>query len=352
MTVDVERIKTELMKPENEPIRWLLGKVLLNAGDNRLSDDLVTGGAGIAAHWNEVITNFRSLLVEPSAAVGKIASEVKLPTGLERAERDARLRDLYAECAVVLWLNSTRAYRDFEAIPSGTVARPDFRARQGDASVGIEVKNLREQEDIIDVIAQRRWEELCQIEPEKYNFSIRLFHIHHGWISANARSELRQLLDQFPDRNSDSVEQALDGEIVVRVEKTGPPSRESRPEFDCRQALQTTSVVAAGEAELIIHSAILDKDFVQDDQAFKLFFLKVLRKVAEATPKFFSRESEPYDRRLIAFRWELSRPLFDRDYIVRTKTVIETMMQQVDLPLEIDFFYGNPPLGAGGKRKR
>ena len=76
MAVDVERINSELMKPENEPIRWLLGKVLLNAGDNRLSDDLVTGGAGIAAHWNEVIINFRSLLVEPSAAVGKIASEI------------------------------------------------------------------------------------------------------------------------------------------------------------------------------------------------------------------------------------------------------------------------------------
>jgi hypothetical protein len=341
--MDFDRLADELSKPANESIRWLLGDALLNGGDNILTDALLRGGIYPVPHWNALIRQFRVLLKEPELAVAKVRAEVKLPAKLDRVERDGRLRDVYAECASVIWLHHHRGHFSFEALPSAVAARPDFRARHGSQTIGIEVKNLREPGDVIDVVAQRRWHELKRRDPSKYSFGIQLFHLHHSWISDNARSRLRTILDQLPDRREEVIEETLDGDITVRIEKSTAPVSERGPEFDCSRLMQT-ALYSGDDAGLVIRSAILESDLLHDQNDFQGFFLKVLRVVAEATPKFFARSAESFDNNLVAMRWETPSPIIDPTYVERSKTLVETLFKNIGLSLHLEIFYGNPPL--------
>jgi len=225
------------------------------------------------------------------------------------------------------------------------IALPDFRVRHKGRKVGIEVKNLREPTDMIDVVARHRWDELKQRDPSKYCFPIQIYHLHHNWISDAARNRLCTILDQLPGRKEEVIEEVLDGEIPIRIEKGRPaPTSTWRPEFDCSRIMQTSQMYGDTEAGLVIRSAIVEQDLLFDESGFQAFFLKAFRVVASATPKFFAHKAENFDDHLIAVRWEPPRPLIDLSYVHRTKMLIEALFKEIGLSLSLEIYYANPPL--------
>jgi len=158
-----ENIKRELAKPENEPLFWLLGRALMEGKDNFLVEALLEGRLLVLDHWNKSIATFRSALVNPEAAELKISREFNL-TRTERVERDGTIRDLYAEILSVLTL-SQLGYSQFRALLQQVQPTPDYEARYNDKQVGIEVKNLREPDDLIRVVAERHWDDLVRRSP-------------------------------------------------------------------------------------------------------------------------------------------------------------------------------------------
>jgi hypothetical protein len=332
----LEKIKDELSKPENEPLAWLLGACLIEGKDNFLSDAVAGGHVGVLAHWNKSIAAFRYALVNSNEAQLKISREFTLKRQ-ERVERDGALRDLYAEILSVLTL-SQLGYSQFRALLPEMQPTPDYEAVHKDRKIGIEVKNLREPDDLIRVIAERHWNSLVRRSPERYRFRLRILHSHQGWISENARSRLRTLLDQLPDRKDPVVMETLEGDVTVQLIR-GDREDVIDPKFDCQVMEQSITPHSYGEAGLVIQSPITAGDLEFDLSDYRQFFLKVLRIVAQATPKFFSRNSTPYEHRLLTLRWETARAMIDLSYIGNTKRIIEGLFSQVGLQLEVMIFF-------------
>jgi hypothetical protein len=98
--------------------------------------------------------------------------------------------------------------------------------------------------------------------------------------------------------------------------------------------------------QALIQSPITSADFQFDVADYRQFFLKTLRVVAQATPKFFSRHSTPYAHHLLTMRWETASPM-----IAPSKGVIEALFGQVGLQLEIMIFFKDTlPETAGRER--
>jgi hypothetical protein len=343
-----ETIENELGKPENEPLCWLLGTSLIHGKDTFLSEAVENKHANVLNHWNKSIATFREVLVNADQACLKISREFALK-GPERVERDGTLRDLYAEILAVLTLSQV-GYSEFRALLPGVQPTPDYEAIHHDTKVGIEVKNLREPDDLIRVIAERHWNVLVRRSPERYNFPLRILHSHQGWISGEARSRLRMLLDQLPDRQADVLEEDLDNGITVKFIR-GYIEYATDSSFDCRVLEQSVTPHSYGKADLVIQSPVTPRDLGFNPTDYQQFFLKVLRVVANATPKFFSRNSLPYAKRLLVLRWETASPMIDLSYIGHTKRTIEGLFSQVGLQLEIMILFKDTlPETAGQER--
>jgi hypothetical protein len=331
-----EKINRDLAKPENEPLFWLLGRALMEGKDNFLVDAILEGRVLVLTHWNKSIAAFRSALVNPEDAQLKISREFKLAQ-TERVERDGTIRDLYAEILSVLTL-AQLGYSQFRALLQQVQPTPDYEAIYKDKQVGIEVKNLREPDDLIRVIAERHWNDLVRRLPQRYSFPVHIQHSHQGWIPESARSRLRTLLDQLPDRTDSVVDETLEDGITIKIIR-GDHGRVADPKFDCEVLAQSITPHAYGDAGLVIQSPITPADFQFDATDYRQFFLKVLRVVTQATLKFFSRHSTPYAHHLLAMRWETASPMIDLSYIGRTKGIIEALFSQIGLQLEIMIFF-------------
>lgn len=286
-----EKLHRDLAKPENEPLFWLLGRALVEGKDNFLLDAILEGRVLVLAHWNKSIAAFRSALVNPEDAQLKISREFKLAQ-TERVERDGTIRDLYAEILSVLTL-AQLGYSQFRALLQQVQPTPDYEAIYKGKHVGIEVKNLREPDDLIRVIAERHWNDLVRRLPQRYSFPLHIQHSHQGWIPESARSRLRTLLDQLPDRADSVVDEILEDGIPIKIIR-GDHGRVADPKFDCEVLAQSITPHAYGDAGLVIQSPITPADFQFDVTDYQQFFLKVLRVVTQATLKFFSRHSTPY----------------------------------------------------------
>jgi hypothetical protein len=331
-------LDSELSKPENEPLRWLLRDILLAGASNFLSEMIVARQR--TTIWNRMIERYRSLLINPDEAPQKVAKEVNLNAPI-RERCDGRLNDLYAEILAVVTL-AEQGYRDFEVVVEQEKA-PDFRARKGGASALIEVKNLREPEDLINVAVSRRWTRLRAEKPHRYNFPVQVYHSHQRPVSKPALKQLLTLLDQLPDRSSDRIQQELDGGIVIRIQK-GDADWVPAPEFDCGVSGQRTVRESENRAQMVIRSPLRLEDFQFRPEDFQQFFLKGLRVTAEATGQLFSRSiSHPGDN-IVALRWEAPYGMYYEVFLNEPKRMIEALFQEAGLRLELLILIDNNPL--------
>jgi hypothetical protein len=320
-----ELLDLELSRPENEPLHWLLREALLQGEANYLSDMTLARRANLTL-WNRMIDRYRSVLVNPDAAVKKVSKEVNLAVGA-REERDGTLNDLYAELLAVVTL-AERGYQRFEAVVEQTKS-PDFMAENGTASVMIEVKNLREPDDRIHVAAARWWARLRDKEPHRYNFPIQVYHDHQGPITLAALKRLRTLLSQLPDRAGDRLQETLDGGIELRIQK-GNAEWIPKPEFECSVGGQRTVTEPPTHAQVIIRSPLRIRDFEFNSEDFQRFFLKVLRKVSEATTQLFPPEaSTTTAERIAALRWEAPHGMYFESYLTEPKSLIEGIFREI-----------------------
>jgi hypothetical protein len=331
-------LDSELSKPENEPLRWLLRDILLAGGSNYLSEMIVARQR--TTIWNRMIERYRFLLINPDEAPRKVAKEVNLNAPL-REHCDGRLNDLYAEILAVVTLGE-QGYRDFEVVLEEERA-PDFRARKGEASALVEVKNLREPEDLIHVAVSRRWTRLRTEKPKRYNFPVQVYHTRQRPVSKLALKQLLTLLDQLPDRSSDRIQQELDGGIVIRIQK-GDADWVPTPEFDCGLSGQRTVRESENRAQMVIRSPLRLEDFQFRPEDFQQFFLKVLRVVAEATGQLFSRSISHSGVNIVALRWEAPHGMFYEAFVNEPKRIIEALFQEAGLRLELLILIDNNPL--------
>lgn len=331
----MNQVETELSRPDYAALKWLLGDILLEQGDHFLTDALVHKNEQVLTHWTRCISDFRGIVTNPDDVRKKISAEFK-PRGAERIERDGVLRDLYAEILAVLTLFQS-GYRKITSVLQTVERTVDYEAEHDDRTVGIEVKNLREATDVIRVIVEKRWEALVKASPQRYDFPISVRHSHQGSISQAARSELLQLLDQLPDRRDSLIRDTLEGGIPIEIVRG--VGRSPDPKFDCAVLAQSITPHQRGNATLTIQSPVTPDDLRFDAADYQQFFLKVLRVVANATPKFFGRTAKKYNRNLLAIRWEIGSPLVDLTYLSGTKIMIEGLFAQAGLQLELMIFF-------------
>ena len=323
---------TRLQLKTNEPLNWLLGKVLLNGGDNFVSEALLQENHKLLGHWNCMIRDFRSSLKNQELAPIKVTNEISLIGG-ERIQRDGRLRDLYAELLAVLTLKNF-GYSDFEVLSSAFEPVPDFAAFFKGRSVCIEVKNLREPDDIIRVIAQQRWDALRKKDPQRFSFSVRLYHMHEGGITKQAKDRLQTLLDQLPDRKNGYVEEILDGDIAIRIERGDAPANPG-PSFNCEVLLQSFTYVGDESATMRIQSAIRPEDLAFNLNDYQRFFIKLLRIAANSTRQLFSNQAQRFEQRALVVRWEPPTSLIDMSYVGHPKQLLEALFRAVQLDVEV-----------------
>ena len=193
---------------KNEPVDWLLGRVLRSFSDrgkwHRLFDILAGKNPHELGKWNAWIEEFRRVLQNPDTAAAKADAE------LSASEPD-RIADFMSEVFTVIRL-SRSGYSGFEVVLApGNKAAVDFTAVNAGRRVRIEVKHLLEPQDIIRTIVKKQWD-LCRNENrDQFNFAMRVSHHHHGTVSDAAISRSKNAIDVLPNLSTDKYSVTLDG---------------------------------------------------------------------------------------------------------------------------------------------
>jgi hypothetical protein len=342
MSDTIEEIRARafaaLAAPKNEPLNWLMGDALrkLDAwprADNFLLTALSQPRTGTLTAWNAWIDEFRKLLVNPESAPPKVAQDLRSKAG----EVENKLRGVAAEIQAVIELKK-RGFSDFKVISPNGLPSVDFESKFDGRLARIEVKNLREPDDHIRMIASAEWRKRKQEKPERYLFNASLRHAHRGRLSSEADRQLRMLIAQFPERNKDLIE-ILDGGIEVRLERFEPPA--GSPEGYMNQQL----IGQNGQGRLVVISAFLTKHFEPDANEVQAVFLKAFRVVADAQVKFFSKETVVAEdvRNVLALRWEPPNVFYDPEMLERVGSQIGSLFADFGLQLDVFLFGGNGP---------
>jgi hypothetical protein len=321
--------------PDNEPIDWLLGSALRSCaarGDSHFILEAMAGKNPSAVKaWNAWIAEFRSVLLNPDETARKADAELG-------TSASTRIDDFMSEVFAVLRL-SRAGYRDFEAVLAGKPPTVDYVARREGKRVRIEVKRLNEAQDIIRNIARERWRENRTKYPEKFNFRAVLNHSHHGPLSEKATSKLYNVIDQFPDRASGDCTEALDVGISVRLRRI-PTRGASAPDTD--EGFLQTTMFPPERTGLLVTSTITEQDLEFDLPELQRLFVKAMRTVADATKKFFGRQTtDPEAENLIAMEWEAPKVFFDDSAPSSVAKAIEGAFSAVGLQLKVMIFGGD-----------
>lgn len=276
---------------ENEPLDWLLGRALRDLTSrgmrHYLLNCLAGGNPPAIRAWNALISEFRDALIHPDMAPKKADSE------LSRCSAQ-RIDDFLAEVLSVVQL-SRMGYSAFEIVlANGTEQAVDFMACQEEKRVRLEIKNLQEPQDIIRTIAWKRWDERRKKFPKKYNFSIAVSHDHIDPLSNAEISKLKTAIDQFPDVATPAYSITLDGGDTVTLKRIEDSAADTEP---------WNKIAGPNVPRMVIASTITERHLVFNITEFHNLFIKALRPVADATPKFFGRQSDPEAENVIAIRW-------------------------------------------------
>jgi hypothetical protein len=212
----------------NEPIDWLFGRVLragIARGESHFILEALSGRNPHAVKaWNAWIAEFRSVLHQPDSAATKADSELS-------TSPLSRIEDFMTEVLAVVHL-SRNGYTDFEVALAGSDKKAvDFTARRSGKHVRVEVKNLREPEDIIQTVAKKRWEKCRGANPGRYNFPVLLSHEHSGSLAEAAENKLKNAIDQIPDFATPERKIALDDKVSIVIKRLV-----SCPSDSCRKS--------------------------------------------------------------------------------------------------------------------
>jgi hypothetical protein len=169
-----EKSLKALESPDNEPLNWLAGDALrqhaeLAAGSHFLLNALGQPRTGTLTAWNARIHEFRDLLTNPDTAPKKATADLR-PDKKGAVDAEDRLRSLIAEVQAPIVLTRL-GFTRFSVVLPGESALPDFEAEFEGKQARIEVKNLREPQDLLGNVASDQWAKRRTGAPGRYNFN-------------------------------------------------------------------------------------------------------------------------------------------------------------------------------------
>lgn len=313
---------------ENEPLDWLLGRALREMASRGVRHHLLNCLSGANPHavraWNALISEFRDALINPDMAPKKADAELSKCSA-------QRIDDFLAEVLSVVQL-SRMGYSAFEIVlASGAEQAVDFLARREEKRVRLEIKNLQEPQDIIRTIAWKRWDECRKKSPEKYNFSIAVSHDHIDSLSNTEISKLKTAIDQFPDIAAPAYSITLDGGDTVTLKRIEDGAEDIEP---------WNKIAGPSGPRMVISSTITERHLVFNVPEFQNLFIKSLRTVADATPKFFGRQADPEAENVIAIRWTAPNGFYSDRVPVDVVAAIANSFSAVGLQLAV-FIFGD-----------
>ena len=338
---DAELIAKALSAPDapnNEPLRWLMGDALRNqtawpASSHFLPTALSRPRTGTLVTWNAWIDEFRRLLINPEGAPPKVAGDLRSKGN----EVEDKLRAVVSEVQATIEFRN-RGFSEFSVVPPSSIAMPDFEAKFEGKKARIEVKNLREPMDHLRMVVAEEWAKRRKLAPDRYNFNATLIHAHRGTVSRAAESRLQNIIAQFPDMNGPAIE-TLDGGVQIRLERLGDLG-DSPEAWMHKQLLQNY-----GAGRIVVVSTVRGEHLEFRATEIQALFLKAIRIVVSAQPKFFSKETLATDAvvNVIALRWESPEVFFDPQMLEWTETRIERLYADFDLQLKVVIFSGDGP---------
>jgi hypothetical protein len=332
----IAKALSALDAPNNEPLRWLMGDALREqtawpASSHFLLTALSRPRTGTLRAWNAWIDEFRRLLINPAAAPPKVADDLRS----KGDEVEDKLRAIAAEVQATIELRN-RGFSEFSVVPPALVAMPDFEAKFEGKKARIEVKNLREPMDHLRTVVSGEWAKRKKLAPERYNFNAQLRHAHRGTLSQAAEARLRNIIAQFPDMSGPAIE-TLDGDVEIRLERIG----------DLGDTPEAWMQVLQGDdaGRIVVVSTVLEGHLEFQATELQALFLKTIRTVVSAQPKFFTKQTLAPDEvvNVIALRWESPEIFFDPQMLEWTETRIEQLYSDFNLQLKVVIFSGNGP---------
>ncbi|HLJ88544.1 MAG TPA: hypothetical protein VKZ53_17115 [Candidatus Angelobacter sp.] len=331
-----EKALATLETPNNEPLKWLMGEALrLQTAwpeySHFLLNDLSQTRTNMLVAWNAWIDEYRKLLINPDSAPPRATKDLRS----KASEVEDKVRAVAAEVQAVIELKN-RGFSEFSVVPPSTIPMPDFEAKFQGKKARIEVKNLREPADHLRVVAAEEWAKQKKANKDRYSFNAILRHDHRGTISRVAESRLRNIIDQFPDMNGPAIE-TLDGDVEIRLERE---HLGNSPRTLMHEQLPQTAEVG----RIVIVSAVLDEHLKFNISELQRLFLKVIRVIVSAQPKFFSKETlDPESVNVIALRWESPDIFYHPQTIELTQNRIERLYGDFNLQITVVIFHGSGP---------
>lgn len=334
-----DRALSNLAHADNEPLNWLLGDFLRSQAQvpgpvHFLLRLLASAQKDVLRRLNWWINECRNLVLNAEVLREKVKSDLMVGKG----DAEIKTKAVLAEVLSVLHLVKI-GYRNFEAVLPSERSSPDFHAELQEQRARIEVKNLNEPEDWITKAAHERWRERNHEAPNKYKFRAVLRHNHRGSASEAAVTRLKTIVDQLPGINT-PFEEVLDGGIHIRFEKQ---ELTTVPEGFLEQ--KTHERYLAGpqaSGYLSVITGIGGDNMQFDVVGFQALFLKALRVIAEATPKFFSKGVEKVPLNIIIVHWEPPDFLVDEGVAEHIEKSIEELFAKFGLDLKVIVFWQEP----------
>lgn len=327
-----------LAHKDNEPLDWLLGDFLhgqaqASGPPHFLLRLLANAQKDALRSLNWWIDECRKQVINPEVLREKVKADVKAGKG----DSEIKTKAVLAEILSVLHLAKI-GYREFEAVLPTHRASPDFLAELNGKLARIEVKSLKEPEDWITISATDRWRERSHSAPDKYKFRAVLRHNHRGSASDAAVTRLKNIIDQLPDISS-PFDEVLDGDIHVRFEK----QELTAPEGFLEQKTHERYLAGPQASGYLSVLTGIGPDNLQFDVAgFQALFLKALRVIADATPKFFSKSVEKVPLNVIVVDWEPPDFMVDEGVSEHIEKAIEELFAKFGLELKVYVFWQEP----------
>ena len=315
--------------PKNEPLRWLLGDALrqhaaTTIGPHFLLETLAEPvRRPVLAAWNARLHQFRELLRNPDQAPAKATADLRC----DPKDAQKKLGDFLAEVMAAAHLHSL-SYTDFSVVlATGDKPMPDFMASFEGRPAAVEVKNLQEPADVLRNVATKHWKEITEAQPDHYGFRVVLRHQSCGRLTVAAQQRLCNILTQLPDIKKYPYKETLDGGIAIQIELLDSGT------VPAGEAAMLDHLAAGKKSQLVIVTGVSANDLSTGIDEVQALFLKSLRIVAEATPKFFSESYNPEHRNVIALHWNPPEFMYNPEMLTYTNEQIEKLFEAFSLQL-------------------
>jgi hypothetical protein len=184
----------------------------------------------------------------------------------------------------------------------------------------------KEPADILRTVAARHWREITEAYPDRYGFRAVLRHQRCGKLTEAAQQRLCNILTQLPDIKRCPYTETLDGGIKIEIERPN-----DGPALSTEAAM--LNHLSTKKSQLVIVSGFSADDLSTDINDVQALFLKSLRIVVGATPKFFSKSYSPEHRNVIALHWTPPEFIYDPEMLAYTNEQIEKLFDAFSLQL-------------------